>query len=75
MSEPKAPYTPQAAEAPVAWEHTVTNDGGETTDKALSFAPDNFPLMSEKAGDGLFVSLSRRPLIYGDAHPHPQREE
>lgn len=49
----------------VAWMHTVTNDGGETTDHALSFAPDNFPLMGE-AELGLYTSLGHVPLF-----PHP----
>ena len=54
----------------VAWMHTVTNDGGATTDQALSFKPDNFPLQSEKHGDGLFVSVGQpRPLLYATPPP------
>lgn len=52
----KAEDTPQ----PVAWIHTVKQNEGDEEDQALSFAPENFPLMGE--APGLFQSIGCAPL-------------
>lgn len=60
---------PKLETKPAAWLHTVTNDGGETTDLALSFEPDNFPLKGE-AAKGLYESLCHEPLYRAVKVPH-----
>lgn len=46
---------------PVAWLHTVKQQGGdETEDHALSFSPNNFPLQG--TAPGMFYSISHAPL-------------
>jgi hypothetical protein len=59
---------PCAAKAePVAWLHTVAQHGGEgEQDKALSFAPENFPLQGEEVG--MFYSIGQPEPLY--LRPH-----
>lgn len=49
---------------PTAWLHVVKQHEADEEDLALSFAPDNFPLMGEAAG--LFQSLRHGPLYTAD---------
>ena len=57
----------EAQAVPVAWLHTVVQNEDGEEDMALSFAPDNFPLMGE--APGFFQSIKHEPLYTHPAAP------